>query len=75
MSPRLRKTIASNLLWLGFLVMVGPVFIDETQRLVWFAVLVPISVLSSALVDYFVWNRPRRDHRREGLRNRPRYGE
>ena len=74
MSPRLRKTVTAGLIWLAFLVVVGFVVIDESQRLTWFAVVVPIGVLSSALVDYFVWNRPSRVRRREELRNRPRYG-
>ena len=75
MSPRLRKTITSNLFWLGFLVIVGFVFMDGTERIRWFSVWVPVGVLGSALMDYYVWNRPSRVQRREELRDLPRYGE
>ena len=81
-SPRLRKTVIGSLLSLGFFVMVGLVFIDEAERTWWFSVWIPIVVLGSAVIDYFVWSRPsvvrwrkERKRQREELRNRPRYGE
>ncbi len=36
---------------------------------------VPLAVLMSVLMDYFVWNRPGRDQRLQQHRDRPRPGE
>lgn len=82
MSPRLLKTVTGYLLWLASLVFIGFVLVDETERTSWFLVWLPIFVLGSVVLDYFVWNHPalvrrrkERTRRREELRNRPRYGE
>ena len=82
MSPRLLKTVIGYLLWLASLVFVGFVLVEESERTRWFLVWLPMVVLGSVVLDYFVWNhstlvrrREERTRRREELRNRPRYGE
>ncbi|GAA4410507.1 hypothetical protein GCM10023168_30270 [Fodinibacter luteus] len=75
MNPRLRKTVTSNVFWLAFLIIVGLFVLDGSERTSWFLVWVPLAVLISVLMDYFVWNRSGRDQRLQQDRDRPRYGE
>lgn len=63
MNRRVRKAVTSNALWLAVLVVVGLVAMPGSERTRWFLLWVPLAVLISVFMDYFVWNPEGSDQR------------